>query len=1111
VLVPSASFSRLPFGGSARPGGGPLGGLPGPDGPQVILLANPRGKNATLASRMNNSEARSERREFVLGVLPWVVAAGALIVYLATLNHWVSFNSLLAVAKVSGWTWQPELTGPLYWALTLPLRWLPAQAIPLAVNLFSTVCAVLTLALLARSVALLPQDRTQDQREREKNEFSLLSVRSAWLPPVLAAVTLGLQLTFWEDATSASGQMADLSLTPFANHCEMLELLLFAYVIRCLLEFRISDRQSWLSRAAFAYGLGMTGNWAMTALLPVFAIAVIRFKGLSFFNARFLVRMTLWGLAGLSFFFLLPAVQSLADISRLPFWPAFMAGLGHQKATLASIHSFFAHSKDQALLLAVTSLVPIFLIGLRWSPHFGDNSRAGIWLTTVTFQVVQAVFLGACIWVALDPKLSPRNSRFAMPCFTSYYLGALSIGYFSGYFLLVHGRPPRSSRRPSSPTLLNRCVLGAVWLLLPTVPALLVWRNLPQIRLTNGPMLRQYAAQQAETLPPQGAVLLSDDPRQLTMLQSFLAGKGKSKDYIFVDTTSLAVPEYHRFLRKQYSNRWPVDMPRNVQQLISQPLLMSVALALALSNQVCYLHPSFGYYFEVFDAEPHGLVYKLAFCPTNTLLVPRPDKELLQENESFWARTDQASLKPLAAALSPSPQRASASWLDRLAERAYLNRMVNRDATILAGLYSRALVYWGVEAQKAGNLAAAAAHFQRALDLNPENVAAQVNLDSNQSLQAKRNFAPLPEKSIEELFGQFRKWDQTLGQNGPFDQPVYCHQQGLEFAKDRLYRQAAQEFARAKTLLPDDLAPYLWLARMDILRALPDEALKVLNEIHDRASKVDLARTNITDLLLVETAAHLTKADVKGAEATVRWVLDRYPGDEVLLATAARVYLSYGVLSNAVTCIRAALAKHPEDENLLVMASQVYMTAKLYTNAIAAINTALDEHSADDLPKQSMWAAAAEIHINAGSFSNALACIDRQLKLNPNSPGALVSKGYACLQLGELDRAADVLTQALDMETNNTPKLRNVARLNRAVAYLRAGKLDLAQRDYETLSKSLPSAYPVYYGLQEIAYRRKDTNAAISYCQLYLTNAPPNTDEAKGIRARLKDLEPGPR
>ena len=59
--------------------------------------------------------------------LPWLVAAGALAVYLVTLNRWVSLSSLQQVAKVSGWTWQPELYGPVFWLVTYPFRWLPAQ------------------------------------------------------------------------------------------------------------------------------------------------------------------------------------------------------------------------------------------------------------------------------------------------------------------------------------------------------------------------------------------------------------------------------------------------------------------------------------------------------------------------------------------------------------------------------------------------------------------------------------------------------------------------------------------------------------------------------------------------------------------------------------------------------------------------------------------------------------------------------------------------------------------------------------------------------------------------------------------------------------------------
>src|SRR5690349_8632530 len=104
---------------------------------------------------------------FVPVFLPWLIAAGFLVIYLLTLNQWVSFESLSQVAKASGWTWQPELYQPLNWLVTRAFHLLPVKLIPLSLNLFSAVCAVLTLALLARSVALLPHDRTEEQRQRE--------------------------------------------------------------------------------------------------------------------------------------------------------------------------------------------------------------------------------------------------------------------------------------------------------------------------------------------------------------------------------------------------------------------------------------------------------------------------------------------------------------------------------------------------------------------------------------------------------------------------------------------------------------------------------------------------------------------------------------------------------------------------------------------------------------------------------------------------------------------------------------------------------------------------------------------------------------------------------
>ena len=75
------------------------------------------------------SSSKLERR-FVRDGLPWVVGAAALAVYLATLNHWVTLNSLALVTRVNGWNWQPMLSQPLLCLLTFPFRWLPAAWVP---------------------------------------------------------------------------------------------------------------------------------------------------------------------------------------------------------------------------------------------------------------------------------------------------------------------------------------------------------------------------------------------------------------------------------------------------------------------------------------------------------------------------------------------------------------------------------------------------------------------------------------------------------------------------------------------------------------------------------------------------------------------------------------------------------------------------------------------------------------------------------------------------------------------------------------------------------------------------------------------------------------------
>jgi hypothetical protein len=167
---------------------------------------------------------------------------------------------------------------------------------PGAMNVLTVILAVLTLFNLAKSVSLLPHDRTRDQRVREQSDFSLLSSPLAWIPPVFAVLICGLQLTFWEHATAATGEMIDL--------------LMFAYLIRCLLEYRVGENEKWMTRFALLYGVSITNNWAMIAYFPLFLGAVIWIKGISFFQGRFLIKSAVLGLLGLGLYLLLPILLS---------------------------------------------------------------------------------------------------------------------------------------------------------------------------------------------------------------------------------------------------------------------------------------------------------------------------------------------------------------------------------------------------------------------------------------------------------------------------------------------------------------------------------------------------------------------------------------------------------------------------------------------------------------------------------------------------------------------------------------------------------------------------------------------------------------------------------
>ena len=943
--------------------------------------------------------SKTERR-FVQDGLPWVIGAAALLVYLASLNHWVTLNSLQVAAKVTGWDWQPMLSQPVLFLLTYPCRWLPASWVPPALNLFTAVCAALTLALLARSVALLPHNRLRQQRLLVNNEHALLSLPNAWVPVVLTAVALGLQLTFWENAIAASG--------------EMLDLLLFAYLIRCLLEQRIDQPQSWLNRAALVCGVAVANSWAMFGFLPLFLLVLLWIKRLGFFDLRFLRRMALCWLAGLSLFLVLPLVQGFSPDSPVGFWQALRTTLGSYKAIVGFLSdNFFLYHRDVGLLLVAVSLLPVLVLSIPWRAFIRHEDRSDRIVRTLALHLSHAFVLLICLWAVFDSPFSPRQLSprlgLSLPFLPLYYLGALSIGYYSGFFLLMFG-PDALQRIGRGHTLqhtVGRAVPKLVYGLLGLALAGLVLKNFPAIRATNGSHLAQYAKCAMGPLPPEGAVVLSDDPTRLGVIQAALAREGKAGRYLPVETRMLAFAPYRAWLGRRYPDRWPEPRTEGKPAATGQSASKAIApldaagfiqlvTRLAQSNRVYCLEPSFGYLLERFYLQPHGLVYELKPCPTNSLNGPLLTATELAENQALWQRTIETGVDPilrLIAQSEPPPP----GFARRLMKLGHLQMSAPAPAKVLAQWYSAALNCRGVTLQRNGHGREASGCFALAVDLNPDNLPAQVNLKCNRDLLAGQKMTVVRSRSFQDQLGRYRHWDQTLAENGPFDEPTYCYQLGVFYAEAGLLRQAVQQLERVKTLVPGDTFVRLVLGDLLNRGRMPDQALQIAAEIEADPNLRPLDPTIGVEVAFLEASVWYVKTNQAKAERILDFLLAAHPGDAVLLGRA----------------------------------------------------------------------------------------------------------GSLCILVGDYTNAIPLLTQALSL-TNTYP-----ARLNRALASFRLGRLDAAEADYQELLQAFPSDHQAYQGLGEIARQKGDTNAAIGYYQRYLSKAAADSEEATVVAARLKTLQQG--
>jgi Flp pilus assembly protein TadD len=793
-----------------------------------------------LAERNESAAGR-----FIMTRLPWIAGACALLVYLATLNRWVSLASLETVTRVSGGLWQPNLLRPLTTLVLWPFRVLPQSWLPMVLNLFAALSGALVLMLLARSVALLVYGLA---RHEEFRNDAAPTAHASWIPPVLAVALCGLQLSFWEHATSGSDEMIDL--------------LVFAYIIRCLLEFQVRADQSWLSQSAFLYGVGMANHWSLAAYLPVFVLAVGRLKGLRFFEPRFLTRMLFWASAGLAFYLMLPLLNWVSTNDHVGFWAGLKSNLRFQKQMLWAI------PQSGYTLLGLSAFVPFLVISFREKLQVGDDSRKDIFLLRTMVFAFLGLFLAAACWMALDPPFSPRGLGLGVPLLSYYYSWALAAGYCTGYFLLNRATSdPRSPFRPGADKawkLAANLPAVALGMLPVAVAATLLWQNLAEIRLTNGPGLRRLAQALYAGLPEGRSVVMSDDVRELFLVRAEVGAHALIKEPVLLHPFWLASEQYQRFMARTCKSRWPISVQSDGAQAIKPvPLICRFSE----HEPVVYLHPSFGYFFEVFADRPAGLIHYLEARPANASVGPRLNEKVTVENEAFWHERWRTSLQSLAD-YTKDRKDESEPQASSLARRLRLQARRNLTAAFLGDVYARALDYWGVQMQRCGRWPEARTWFERAVELNPQNLSARINLELNRrQREGSEVSATLQsvEKEFPELVSRYRTWQEILSDNGPVDEPIFLLDSARTWFAGGNYHQAAAEFARCAELQPADMRPNFGLAESELALGDFAGALRVI----DGMQNSNLTGSDRAELARLRAAALKRGAQVEHGKAVM--------------------------------------------------------------------------------------------------------------------------------------------------------------------------------------------------------------------------------------------------
>jgi tetratricopeptide (TPR) repeat protein len=893
----------------------------------------------------------TEHRASGLKWLPWILLAVVGVLYLLSMDRWLSQQNLPALAQINGWDWKPLAERPVHFLLTYPIRFLPLSVQPLLLSGLTFLAAMASLAMLIRTVLILPQERTRLQRQRVLDNRGILPASIGWLPASLALLVCALQLTFWQNATS------------FSN--EMLDLVLFAYVVRAVAEFRLDGKDGWLHKAALAYGFGIANSFSMIAYLPLFLLTVAWVKGRPFFAFQFLMKFALLGSVGLLAYLIVPLAHIGSDASWLSFWEALRTYLGTQKSAI------FSYGRVYALFLGSVSLLPLLGFAFRWGESGGDISGASHQVTAWLMHIIHGLFLVLGCLVAFEYQMTGVGStevsvrQLAASAgtpvvLTVYYLSAISLGYYAGYFYLVFGTPSiHKWGRPSAfGKVVNQILVGVLILTLIAVPGLLVYRNLGGMFSSYSGHLSTYSKRLVERIPD-GSITISDTPLWFYLSQAGASYQGRQTKLTHVDSGGLMLGAYHKAMQKKLPARWgALSRDFGSRTLLDRSTVLRFLSDLSRSNLVYYTEPSFGFFFEGNYLEPAGMVYRLLPLPPNRIEAPPLAREKIAAEDAFWRGMETSDFPSVIASI---PKKASPSK-DRFPK--------DTGAQILRTGYSRSLNWLGAKLFTEGQRDLADGYFEKALKLNPDNASAMINRAylAHSRTNTQSQMAPSPE--VLEKLKIYGGLQMLLRAAGPVIETGNMLLLARAFAEGQNLIQSAQLLQAVAKRSQDPMEYEVAIAKLLVEARRPEMALRIISNVREKATGKYLTNvTNLMELVEIEAKSADRTDDLPRAEKLLKDTIASYPMEDMPFSTLVGIYIQ-----------RAAF-----------------------------------EHRRGATNRSREFLAAAR------------QTLERQIQTQPSNVNAWVNYGAAFMRIDQYSEAVPALTKALEMDKDNRPALLNRA------------------------------------------------------------------------------------